>query len=1198
MTWAWPVWCGRAGVVLVATAVLAGVVVGAASVGGSGIHQLTQDDTLHHPRSPWYRHARARRLASPPSRDSEPAGDTGEVVGFLRHANASSPSGELNTTRGGGAKTEDRREARRRGKSRENVLLSAGEDRSYNTFIDGRKLRKRSSRMEKCAIEPPKVKRPGDPDTDDRVIDVAVIVPCNESHQYSRMKVLPVVELAVRYLEENGLRGPLENYTIKVRYRDSRLSSTYGPLAAVDLFFNNSADVFLGPVEAYVLAPVARFSGAWNVPLLTPGGQPNAFDTRKDYPLLTRLKGFYTEVGELFSSVVKQWDWKVLGLLYEDTDESRGKSVCHFTLESIYTSFTQKPHHERFEPKISNFTQLLMKFHDKARILVICGSQSNVRRIMLAAYELNMVAKGEYAFFNVEIFTGTSSNFKPWHNASDTPERNQQAKKAYEAVLMVTARSPSSHRYRNFSSQVKKIAREEFEYSAYEDETVNPYVAGFFEGLLVYAAALNTTLQQNGSITDGRHIISNMWNRTFGADVVPPWFTSNISIDEHGDRKADYTLLDMNSLTGIFEPVATYYGESGSLEFTGNITWPGGSPPRDRPKCGFDNSLCPETTGPWSIVAGLLALLVVVMAVGSVFIYRHYKLEADLASMTWRVSWEDVEITDLTKRGKCGSKISVGKISITTCASVDSLVENRQVFIRTGKYKVHGLTRQGVTVAIKKLNKDRVELDRPMLIQLKRMKDLQYEHLARFIGVCVDPKPYCAFFTEYCPKGSLQDILENEDVQLDSMFKMSLMHDIVKGMAFLHSSELRTHGNLKSSNCVVDSRFVLKLTDFGLHSLRESESQSPDYHVFWKSKLWTAPEILRNPNPPAEGTQKADVYSFAVIVHEIIYRMGAFYVKDESLSAQQIVENVKNGGVTPFRPSTEDEVAEEEVMQMMKKCWAEECMERPDFQQLKTIIRRLNKDNESGNILDNLLSRMEQYANNLEALVQERTADYLEEKRRCEELLYQLLPKSVASALIQGQSKIAETFDCVTIYFSDIVGFTALSAQSTPMQVVHLLNDLYTRFDAIIENFDVYKVETIGDAYMVVSGLPVRNGTAHTREIARMSLALLREVETFTIPHRPEDKLKLRIGMHTGPCVAGVVGLKMPRYCLFGDTVNTASRMESNGQPLKIHVSPFTQKLLAEHYPSFVLELRGEVDMKGKGRMNTYWLLGENDSGA
>lgn len=92
-----------------------------------------------------------------------------------------------------------------------------------------------------------------------------------------------------------------------------------------------------------------------------------------------------------------------------------------------------------------------------------------------------------------------------------------------------------------------------------------------------------------------------------------------------------------------------------------------------------------------------------------------------------------------------------------------------------------------------------------------------------------------------------------------------------------------------------------------------------------------------------------------------------------------------------------------------------------------------------------------------------------------------------------------------------------------------------------------FKVETIGDAYMVVSGLPTRNGMLHAREIARVSLALLNAVMSFKIRHRPGEQLKLRIGIHTGPCVAGVVGLKMPRYCLFGDTVNTASRMESTG---------------------------------------------------
>ncbi|XP_043190576.1 atrial natriuretic peptide receptor 2-like isoform X2 [Amphibalanus amphitrite] len=303
----------------------------------------------------------------------------------------------------------------------------------------------------------------------------------------------------------------------------------------------------------------------------------------------------------------------------------------------------------------------------------------------------------------------------------------------------------------------------------------------------------------------------------------------------------------------------------------------------------------------------------------------------------------------------------------------------------------------------------------------------------------------------------------------------------------------------------------------------------------------------------------------------------------------KIVENVRNGQKPPFRPAIDDDMADEEVLQMMRRCWSEDPVDRPDFHALKGIIRRLNKDNESGNILDNLLSRMEQYANNLEALVEERTADYLDEKRKCEELLYQLLPKSVASQLIAGKSVVAEHYDSVTIYFSDIVGFTAISAESTPMQVVDLLNDLYTCFDSIIESYDVYKVETIGDAYMVVSGLPVRNGIKHAGEIAGMSLAMLEAVQSFKIRHRPGQQLKLRIGLHTGPVVAGVVGLKMPRYCLFGDTVNTSSRMESNGLPLRIHVSSTTKEAL-DKLGMFQLDLRGEVEMKGKGKMVTYWL--------
>lgn len=236
----------------------------------------------------------------------------------------------------------------------------------------------------------------------------------------------------------------------------------------------------------------------------------------------------------------------------------------------------------------------------------------------------------------------------------------------------------------------------------------------------------------------------------------------------------------------------------------------------------------------------------------------------------------------------------------------------------------------------------------------------------------------------------------------------------------------------------------------------------------------------------------------------------------------------------------------------------------------------------SKNIMDQMMEMMEKYANNLEDLVNERTRLLCEEKRKTEDLLHRMLPQCVAEKLTKGHGVEPVSFDAVTIYFSDIVGFTSMSAESTPLQVVNFLNDLYTVFDRIIKGYDVYKVETIGDAYMVVSGLPISNEDRHVGEIASMSLELLQAVRSHKISHRPNETLKLRIGVHTGPVVAGVVGLTMPRYCLFGDSVNTASRMESNGEALRIHISERT-KLALDKLGGYIVENRGLISMKGKG---------------
>nr|XP_040564426.1 LOW QUALITY PROTEIN: atrial natriuretic peptide receptor 2-like [Lepeophtheirus salmonis] len=224
-------------------------------------------------------------------------------------------------------------------------------------------------------------------------------------------------------------------------------------------------------------------------------------------------------------------------------------------------------------------------------------------------------------------------------------------------------------------------------------------------------------------------------------------------------------------------------------------------------------------------------------------------------------------------------------------------------------------------------------------------------------------------------------------------------------------------------------------------------------------------------------------------------------------------------------------------------------------------------------------------------LYDEKVSIFRQEKKKNEKLLTELLPLPIIREMKRGLIPRPVAFSSVTIFLCDIVGFTKLASESTAQQIIQFLNSLYNLFDSRLENYDVYKVETIGDAYMVASGIPIENEN-HAPEIAKMSLDIIAKVVTFEVQHKPGYRLRIRVGIHSGDCVGGVVGSKIPHYSIFGSTVDIAGQLEALSKPMKIQISDSTKSLL-EKDGTFTISSRGSpIHIKGFGSVHTYWLLG------
>ncbi|CAI4231752.1 unnamed protein product [Auanema sp. JU1783] len=812
-------------------------------------------------------------------------------------------------------------------------------------------------------------------------------------------------------------------------------------------------------------------------------------------------------------------------------------------------------------------------------------------------------------------------------------------------VILSDAPVPTyaSEDWQKFQQQVKKMTKEDDMCEPLcpannTDNSIIPKeawqrVQRAYDSLMLYAVAGENALSLAANINDDSTYFAYMLNRQYqsisGYEEL---------IDGDGDligalqlyyffeKNSDYNLWSTGRIRQtsllLSDWWIEYYDDPLEIDW---IT----TKPLDVPECGFNGEKCMSEADKILIfiLCGAIVAGLILMAAAAL-LFRRYRFERRLHSLAFLIERKDIT---LKKHINLLSNSTKQMASVYGSVYASQAAMNNSHFIlqdyeqpperdndsmlsvlASGPLKPgqdpesarwNNVTDfsigiwQGAQVGLKRIYKNDVDFSRDLRMEIIALQESPHENLLGFLGMVVH-SPDVFVVNELATRGSIKDILDNDELPLDDLFLNQMARDIVAGLEFLHSSPIGCHGRLKSTNCLIDSRWMVRLSSFGLRQLRGDEAPLIENDVQeGREDLWTSPELLRWSTGLGQCSavivQKADIYSLAILLYEIFGRVGPW--GDEPMEPRDIVRRVKNMNVDkkPFRPNLAVlKDVPHEVQVTVAAAWAEEPELRPSISQIRKKLRVLTVGLKK-TIMDNMVSMIEKYTSKLEKDITERNKELAKEKAKSEQLLKMMLPPIVADSLKQGNQVSAESFDCVTVFFSDCVGFVKMSASSKPIEIVQFLNDLYTCFDSIINKYDVYKVETIADAYMVVSGLPIPNGPHHAGEIASLGLALLSAIKTFKIHHRPDEKVNLRIGMHSGPCVAGVVGLKMPRYCLFGDTVNTASRMESNGIPLKINCSASSHEILVR-LGGYTTEERGMVEMKGKSLQMTYFVTGED----
>ncbi|KAK3781513.1 hypothetical protein RRG08_054852 [Elysia crispata] len=608
---------------------------------------------------------------------------------------------------------------------------------------------------------------------------------------------------------------------------------------------------------------------------------------KSKYPTFARTFPPAVQITKSVISLLKYYNWTKFSIIYGDIDSKTYESVA-IRLQELAQEHNMSTNHVMSYPEPhltlitgNPFPDIIQKTYVDTRVYVFLGYLNAVVDMMINMNDRGLLDTGQYVVIYVEFLEHvkmepTKYFRRTYEKGNDLP--NEKGARS----LLVVKPSPTAD-IQEFHNNVRLYnKRPPLNFTAPQTwkKIISVYASYLYDAVMLYARALGQVVADGGSFTDGKRIVSKTFGKTYQS--IEGYL---VKIDQNGSAEGNYSVLACQPNTFqdgqpeyLMQPVAHFrLNQDGVLPIYHihegvTIRWLHGKPPLDEPPCGYRGQKCIKPKSHLKeIVGGVFGGILLIAIVTGLLIYRNWRYEQEIAGLLWKIDASAIHCNEVGS-GRADKKALTEDIdNSTNCGismvSIESRNSHAQVYTYIGKFR-------GQTVALKTFNIDSSDLTRKDKMEMKTMRDLRHTNVNSFIGACMESS-VLTLVTAYCVKGSLQDVLENDDIKLDHMFIASIIKDLLQGMLYIHNSDLAFHGNLKSSNCVVNSRWTLQVTDHGLLDTRNSSYRKEDHHAFYRNLLWKAPEILRS-NGKLKASQLGDVYAFAIILHEIFGRMGPY----------------------------------------------------------------------------------------------------------------------------------------------------------------------------------------------------------------------------------------------------------------------------------------------------------------------------------